>query len=106
MSTERRRAREARQRARAAEVAAAAHKRDRAARRADVRDRLVPTPPRRRRRYGALSRTARYRLVVVFVGVQAVAWLLLDRVGPRLAVAVLTLAALTVVTVTRPPVAR
>lgn len=62
--------------------------------------------PRRRKRYDALSATARYRLIVAFIGVQAVAWLLLDRVGPRLAVAVLTAATLTVVAVTRPPAAR
>ncbi len=101
MSTERRRAREAREAARRAEVAEAARRRDKAQRRKDLLERVTPELPRRRRRYGALPTRLRYQLLVAFAVVQALAWWLLPTLAPRLAVAVLTAAVLLVTVKTR-----
>ena len=75
--------------------------RARAAHRAALRQRLVPSMPRGRRRFGALSTLELVRLVLVFVGVQALAWLYLSDLRTRLVVAVLTLACLAVLVTTR-----
>lgn len=101
MAHDRRRAREDRQAARRHEVATAAARRERQARRNAVRGRLVPTPKRRRRRYGALTTLQRAQLVLAFLLVQGVMWLLTGDVALRFVVAVLTVACLAVAVRTR-----
>lgn len=101
MSSERRRAREARQQARLTELATAAERRARQEHRAAVKQRLKPSLRRRRRRYGALSTRARAELVAIFLAVQVVAWLLLPGVGTQFVIAVLTIACLAVLVRTR-----
>ena len=101
MSRERQKARAARELARRAEVEEAARRRSREARRQAVAARLKPSPRKRQRRYGALSARARYQLVVAFFVVQALAWYLFDGIGQRFSVAVLTIAVLLVLVLTR-----
>lgn len=101
MSRERQRARSAREQARRREVEVAAQRRASRAKRQELRARLTPSLPRRKRRYGALSTLELVRLVLVFAGVQAAGWIFLPAVRSRLAVAVLTLACLAVFVRTR-----
>jgi Flp pilus assembly protein TadB len=104
MSKERQRARQAREAARQAELKAAAERRVKQARRAELRARLtpsVPTRPTRRRRYGALSHRELGQLAAVFVAVQVVVYVLTDGLEARLGLALLTLAVLAVVGTTR-----
>jgi hypothetical protein len=99
VSKERQKARAARDAARAAEVAAAARKRERTAR----RKALVPavTLPKRRRRYGQLPLDQLIRLVVLFFAVQGVVWFFFGDVRARISLAVITLAVLLVHVSTR-----
>lgn len=83
------------------EVEEAARRRAKAARRADLKARVVPELPRRRRRYGALSTLARVQLVALFLFVQLGAWLFLSSWRLRFAVALLTVAVLLVAVKTR-----
>ena len=102
MAQTRKREREARQAARRAEVEAAAKKRERA----DRRRALVPTIPRRRRRYGALPTRTRLQLLAAFAAVQLPVWVFVPATGARLVLAVLTAACLLVHVKTRRSPAR
>ena len=102
MAQTRKREREARQAARRAEVEAAAKKRERAAR----RHALIPTLPRRRRRYGALPTRTRLQLLAAFLAVQVPFWVFVPSTGARLVLAVLTAACLLVLVKTRRSPAR
>ena len=95
MSKERARAREARLAARQAEVAAAAPRRERAARRRALRTRLTPSLP-------TVSRRALQAGAIV-LAVEFLAWVLHPGLRTYLAVAVLTLAVLAVATTARRP---
>jgi hypothetical protein len=99
VSKERQKARAAREAARAAEVVAAAKRRERSVR----RKALVPSValPKRRRRYGQLPLEQVIRLVVVFFAVQAVVWFFFGDVRARISLAVLTAAVLLVHVSTR-----
>jgi Flp pilus assembly protein TadB len=101
VSKERQKARAEREAARRAELEAAARRRGRAAR----RKALVPSValPRRRRprRYGALTARQRYEVVAAFVVAQAVVWFLFESLRVRLTLAVLTVAVLLVLVITR-----
>ena len=88
-----------RQTARAAEVAAAAVRREKAARRTATRERLAL--PQRRRRYGALPGRIRAQLLLVFLAVQVVLAVFADSWRTRISAAVLTAAVLLVYVKTR-----
>lgn len=92
MSHARRDARLVREQTRAAEVARAARQRARR----DRREALVPTVPRRRRRYGAIEPVVLARLVLLWLGVQGLALPFLSGLGPRFALGVITAACLAV----------
>jgi len=101
LAHDRRRAREARLEARRVELAHAAARRERAARRRALRARLTPTPRHRPRRYGALSALQRLQVLLAFVLVQALVWVLAPQWQVRLVSAVLTAAVLAVLVRTR-----
>ncbi len=101
MSQERRRAREAREAARRRHLETAASSRARQARRAEVRDRLRPSLPRRRRRFGQLTTRALVQVVALYLGVQALVWLFVPDLRTRLALAVVSLAFLAILVRTR-----
>lgn len=101
MSSERRRAREERQSARRRELETAAAHRARQARRAEVRDRLRPSLPRRRRRFGQLSNRGLVQVVVLYLAGQGLVWLLFPDLRTRLALAVVSLGLVAVLVRTR-----
>ena len=101
MSQERKRAREARQAARRRELETAAAHRARQARRAEVRDRLRPSLPRRRRRFGQLTTRGLAQVVGLWLAVQGLVWLFVPRTATRLGLAVVSLGFLAVLVRTR-----
>jgi Flp pilus assembly protein TadB len=101
VSQERRRAREARQRARRRELETAAAQRGRQEQRAAMRARLRPSLPRRRRRFGQLSTRALAQVVVLYLAVQAVFWIFVPSLATRAALGVVSLAFLLVLVRTR-----
>ena len=101
MSKERQKARVARQAARRAEVEAAAAQRAKRVRKQVLLQRVKPTVPKRRRRYGALPTRVWYQVVVIFLAVQVVGWYFLSGPGVRFSLAVLTAAVLLVLINTR-----
>jgi Flp pilus assembly protein TadB len=106
VSQERKRAREARDAARRRHLETAASARARQARRAEVRDRLRPSLPRRRRRFGQLSTRALAQVVGLYLAVQAVFWWFVPDLATRIALAVISLAFLAVLVRTRKRPAR
>jgi Flp pilus assembly protein TadB len=101
VSQERKRAREAREAARRRHLETAATSRMRQARRAEVRDRLRPSLPRRRRRFGQLSTLGLVQVVALYLAVQALIWLFVPRMATRIGLAVVTLGFLAVLVRTR-----
>lgn len=101
MSQERKRAREAREAARRRHLETAAASRARQARRSEVRDRLRPSLPRRRRRFGQLSTLARLQVAGLYLGVQVLTWVFVPDLRTRLALAVVSLAFLAILVRTR-----
>ena len=101
MSQERKRAREAREAARRRHLETAATARQRQARRAEVRERLRPTLPRRRRRFGQLSTWALVQVVGLYLAVQGLIWLLVPSTMTRIGLAVVSLGFLAVLVRTR-----
>jgi hypothetical protein len=101
VSQERKRAREAREAARRRHLETAAANRARQARRAEVRDRLRPSLPHRRHRFGQLSTWALVRVVALYLAVQVLIWLFVDRPMTRVGLGVVSLGFLAVLVRTR-----
>lgn len=101
MSHERKRAREAREAARRRHLETAAASRMRQARRAEVRDRLRPTLPRRRHRFGQLSTWALVQVVALYLAVQVLIWFFVAQTMTRVGLAVVSLGFLAVLVRTR-----
>jgi hypothetical protein len=106
VSKERQRAREAREAERRRAVEQAARRRERQAVRAQLRTRLTPTLPRRRRRFGSLSTLALVQLTVGWLGLQAALWVVFPSYRTRFGLAVVTLGFLLVLVRTRKRPAR